>query len=117
MLLQHLHWYSEGKDGAGDVRVTNGAIEQIGKGLAPRANEQMIDLRDCLALPGLINAHDHFEWNVLQIHGHPPYSNFVEYAADVHRRDESPIRELLKIDFRDRLLWGGLKCSKLPALT
>ena len=109
MLLQHVHWYSDGKDGSGDIRITRGRIEEIGKGLAPRIREKAIGFRGCLALPGLINPHDHLDFNLLPIRGNPPYSNFTAYAAEVYRPHESPLREVLSIDHRDRLLWGGYK--------
>lgn len=109
LLLRNLHWYSEGKDGRGDIRLAKGHILDIGKGLVSHRGERTLDLRDFLALPGLINTHDHLEWNLIPPQGHPPYSNFKTYAADVHHPHESPIRELLKVDFRDRLLWGGYK--------
>ena len=53
----------------GDIRITGGAIEEIGKGLAPRIREESIELRDYLALPGLINPHDHLDFNLLPIPG------------------------------------------------
>ena len=94
MLLRDLHWYSREKDGRGDIRITRGNIEEIGRGLAPRRGEKVIDLRDSLALPGLINVHDHLELNLLPIRGHPPYSNLSGYVADVYRPEESPLRDL-----------------------
>ena len=109
MLLRHVHWYSDGKDGSGDIRIFGGAIEEIGKGLAPRIREESIELRDCLALPGLINPHDHLDFNLLPIPGNPPYSNLTAYAADIYRPNQSPLREMLSIPIRDRLLWGGYK--------
>ena len=109
MLLRHLHWYSDGKDGSGDIRISRGLIGEIGKGLAPRILEKVIEFRDCLALPGLINSHDHLDFNLLPIPGNPPYSNFTTYAAEIYRPDESPLREVLSTDHRDRLLWGGYK--------
>ena len=109
MLLRHLHWYSDGKDGSGDIRITRGRIEEIGKELAPRFREKAIGFRGYLALPGLINPHDHLDFNLLPIRGNPPYSNFIAFAAEIYRPDESPLREVLSTDHRDRLLWGGYK--------
>jgi cytosine/adenosine deaminase-related metal-dependent hydrolase len=109
LLLRHLHWYSEGADGEADIRLADGRIAEMGKGLAVRRGERVIVLSGFLALPGLINAHDHLEWNLLPLPGRPPYPNFSAYAADVYRPHELPIRELLAVDFRDRLLWGAYK--------
>ncbi len=109
MLLRHLHWYSKGRDGYGDIRVTRGKIEETGKGLATRLREKAIELGDYLALPGLINPHDHLEFNLLPRPGNPPYSNFTAYADEIYRPKETPLREVLNISLRDRLLWGGYK--------
>lgn len=40
----------------------DGFIEQVGSGPAPHADE-VIDERNCVAMPGLVNAHDHmYQW-------------------------------------------------------
>jgi hypothetical protein len=41
--------------------------------------------------------------------GTPPYSNYVEWSHDIYRPNESPLREIQRVDIKDRLLWGGLK--------
>ena len=109
MLLRHLHWYSDQSEGEGDLRITRGLIKEIGKGLAPGFRERVIDLRDCLALPGLVNAHDHLDFNLLPIPGHPPYSNFIDYAQEIYRPDEPPVCAMLRVPLRARLQWGGYK--------
>lgn len=109
LLLRNLHWYSDGVERQGDIRLANGRIHETGKGLAVQRREHVIALSGYLSLPGLINAHDHLEWNLLPVYGRPPYPNFAAYAVEVHRPHEPPIRELLRVAFRDRLLWGGYK--------
>ncbi len=40
----------------------DGFVEQIGSGAAPRADE-VVDEPNCVAMPGLVNAHDHmYQW-------------------------------------------------------
>ncbi len=68
-----------------------------------------VDLSGYLLLPGLINAHDHLEFNLFPRLGRRIYSNASEWAADIHRPDESPVRENLTVDKRTRLIWGGLR--------
>ncbi len=68
-----------------------------------------LDLAGHLLLPGLINAHDHLEFNLFPQLGRPPYANASEWAADVYRPDDSPVKEHLAVPKRVRLLWGGIK--------
>src|SRR4051794_26070914 len=68
-----------------------------------------LDLSGYLMLPGLINAHDHLELNLFPVLGKRIYSNAGEWAANVYRPAESPVREHNAIPKRVRLLWGAIK--------
>src|SRR6185436_9888811 len=41
--------------------------------------------------------------------GKPPYKNYREWGTDIYKPKESPIKEIEKVNLKDRLLWGGLK--------
>jgi cytosine/adenosine deaminase-related metal-dependent hydrolase len=73
----------------------------------PRAGP--VDLEGVMALPGLINAHDHLEFALFPRLGQGPYRNAREWAEAIYRPSESPIREHLAVSKADRLLWGGLR--------
>jgi cytosine/adenosine deaminase-related metal-dependent hydrolase len=60
-------------------------------------------------LPGLVNAHDHLEFNLFPRLGSGPYHNFREWAEDVYRPDQSPARDQLQIPKSVRIWWGALK--------
>ena len=72
-------------------------------------NAFLIDCTGKVALPGLINSHDHLEFNLFPRLGHGPYPNYKDWAADVYRPSESPLREHLAVPKTIRLWWGGLK--------
>ncbi|HLH37758.1 MAG TPA: hypothetical protein VKX39_01305 [Bryobacteraceae bacterium] len=73
------------------------------------AKSPALDLEGHLLLPGLVNAHDHLEFNLFPRLGRRIYSNASEWAADIHRPRESPVREHLELPKPLRLFWGALR--------
>ncbi len=86
-----------------DVTLARGRIAGLGKA------QGGLDLRGHMILPGLINSHDHLEFNLFPRLGHGPYLNASAWAHDVYHPDEPPVREHRRVDKRVRLYWGGLK--------
>jgi cytosine/adenosine deaminase-related metal-dependent hydrolase len=68
-----------------------------------------IDLTGFLVLPGLINAHDHLEFNLFPSLGRGPYRNAKSWASEIYRPSISPLKEHLALSKRSRMVWGGLK--------
>src|SRR5262249_32535773 len=69
----------------------------------------MIDIDGYVALPGLINAHDHLEFNLYPRLGRGPYPNSKAWSEDIYAPDRDPIRQHLQVPKSVRLLWGGIK--------
>ncbi|HSU59500.1 MAG TPA: amidohydrolase family protein [Bryobacteraceae bacterium] len=76
---------------------------------AKRHNPRTLDLRGFLILPGLINAHDHLEFNLFPRLGRRHYENATAWAEDIYCPEEAPIRQHLQVPKHLRLLWGGVK--------
>jgi cytosine/adenosine deaminase-related metal-dependent hydrolase len=68
-----------------------------------------LDLSGYLLLPGLINSHDHLEFNLFPRLGRGPHANYVEWAASVFHPDRAPLKEHLRVPKPTRLVWGALK--------
>jgi cytosine/adenosine deaminase-related metal-dependent hydrolase len=62
-----------------------------------------------LAFPGLVNSHDHLDFNSFPRLGHYPYPNYVEWGNDIHARDKGLINQVLRIPKALRILWGIYK--------
>ena len=109
LLLKNLCWHNGMEKIAGDVRIENGIIAEIGINLHPKKSELVGNFKDSFLYPGLINGHDHLEMNLYPKLGTPPYLNYVEWAKDIYHPTQSPLREIENLKIETRLLWGGLK--------
>jgi len=92
-----------------DVEVAGRVIRSLGKAGKPPRGAKVLDLSGHVIMPGLINAHDHLEFNLYSRLGRGTYRNAGGWAREVYRPDESPIKEQLRIPKGIRLIWGGLK--------
>ena len=69
----------------------------------------VLDLTGFLVLPGLINSHDHLEFNLFPNLGHRTYQNAKSWAEDIYQPSVSPVKEHLALSKHARIVWGGLK--------
>lgn len=60
-----------------------GMIAEVGSGPAPGGRiDQVLDLRGCVAVPGLVNAHDHlYQWAT---RGHQPEGGLFEWLKELY---------------------------------
>lgn len=85
----------------------DGLITEIGSGTPPRADE-VVDARSCVALPGLVNAHDHFyQWAT---RGYIPDGTLFEWLRALYpvwaRIDADTVRVAARAAMAKLLLSG-----------
>jgi cytosine/adenosine deaminase-related metal-dependent hydrolase/ubiquinone/menaquinone biosynthesis C-methylase UbiE len=68
-----------------------------------------IDLSGYLALPGLVNAHDHLDFGLFPRLGDGPYLNSAEWAHNIHGTYAALISRHNQIPKQSRCWWGVLR--------
>jgi len=97
--LQHIH-VEKGK-----IRsVTNNE-----KTLENNRKEWRIEFENAIAFPGLINSHDHLDFNLFPQIGNRIYNNYSEWGKDIHLKNKETINAVLKIPLSLRTQWGLYK--------
>jgi cytosine/adenosine deaminase-related metal-dependent hydrolase len=89
-----------------DLEIRRGRVQQFG---SPKGDGPQLNLDGYLILPGLINCHDHLEFNLFPRLGGSRYPNATAWAQDIYHLDRSPVKEHLAVPKAVRLAWGGLK--------
>jgi cytosine/adenosine deaminase-related metal-dependent hydrolase len=64
---------------------------------------------DALAFPGLINSHDHLDFNLFPPLANRIYDNYTEWGADIQKHNRQEIDPVLKIPQTLRTQWGVYK--------
>lgn len=68
-----------------------------------------VDLKGAIAFPGLVNSHDHLDFNLFPNIGNRVYRNYTEWGADIHQNNKQAINDVLKIPQALRTQWGLYK--------
>ncbi len=92
----------------GKIISFTGSLDKI-KAIQKKAEETSIDFENAIAFPGLINSHDHLEFNLFPKLGNKKYSDYVEWGKDIHKKDKSTIDEIIKIPASLRIEYGIYK--------
>jgi len=97
----------------GTVKISRSRIDTLDAGSddgpAGGCAGSSIDLRGFLLLPGFVNAHDHLEFALFPRLGNGSYTNWGEWAEDIHRQDADVIARHRQIPKDVRLWWGGIR--------
>lgn len=73
------------------------------------SDDLQFDFNGAIAFPGLINFHDHLDFNCFPVLSNGPYKNYTAWGKDIHRVHKSEINNVLKIPVQLRAQWGIYK--------
>lgn len=110
MLLYNLNIVET--EGSRHIRVENGKIKVVTddeKILQNNPKELGIRFENAIAFPGLINSHDHLDFNLFPQTGNRIYNNYSEWGKDIHLQNKETINAVLKIPQHLRTRWGLYK--------
>lgn len=68
-----------------------------------------VDFENALVIPGLINSHDHLDFNCFSPLGKRIYNNYTEWGTYIHKAYKEDINAVLKIPLKLRTAWGMYK--------
>ena len=106
MILNNLHVLNQ--EGARSIHMENGRISSVSRN-CENNNLVKIQFENALAFPGLINSHDHLDFNSFHPLGNHLYKNYTEWGEDIHKNNKEEIEAVLKIPQKLRILWGIYK--------
>jgi len=101
-----------GDEGLKNIRITDGKIQSVF--LAEKINETFeneaaLVFEDALAFPGLINSHDHLDFNLFPSIRNKVYNNYTEWGRDIHEKNKTQINKVLNVPPHLRVEWGIYK--------
>jgi cytosine/adenosine deaminase-related metal-dependent hydrolase len=93
-----------------NIVITGSKIMAIETGNTGNKNDQShIHFTDAIAIPGLINSHDHLDFNCFSVIGEKKFRNYTEWGKHIHESSKEPINAILKIPKYFRASWGMYK--------
>lgn len=93
-----------------NIRTTNDRIAEVSASpLAPMPNLPSLDLNGAVAFPGLINSHDHLDFNLFPALGNKTYSDYTKWGNYIHQNYKEEIGKVLKVPVCLREAWGIYK--------
>src|SRR4051812_32930968 len=90
------------------ISISKGKIEAIETGITD-VDELQLNFENAFAIPGLINSHDHLDFNCFAPLGQRKYHNYTEWGNDIHSTYKKEIDAVLKIPQHLRARWGIYK--------
>jgi cytosine/adenosine deaminase-related metal-dependent hydrolase len=108
MILNHVKM--AGSDELVNIRVDRDSISNVSSSLIAFTKGTLcLTFQNAIVFPGLINSHDHLDFNLFPQLGCQVYSNYTEWGKHIHKAYKKEIGEILKIPSLFRSEWGVYK--------
>jgi len=99
-----------GTDKLVNIRVDGGKIANISSSIINEVNGELaITFSNAIVFPGLINSHDHLDFDLFPQLGDKIYRNYTEWGQYIHKKYKNEIARVLKIPGPLRYRWGVYK--------
>lgn len=113
MLLRHVRLAEDNslkniridRDRIKDLQTIDGPVPEADPVSAP----QVLSFDGAMAFPGLINSHDHLDFNLFPMLGNRIYQDYTEWGKDIHFQNKTEIGRVLKVPRLLRTRWGLYK--------
>jgi cytosine/adenosine deaminase-related metal-dependent hydrolase len=93
-----------------NVRISGDKIISVSKAGIPHTIDPIqLTFEKAIVFPGLINSHDHLDFNLFPQLGNKIYKNYAEWGGYIHKNYKSEIDAILKIPVSLRAQWGMYK--------
>jgi cytosine/adenosine deaminase-related metal-dependent hydrolase len=92
------------------IRVQGDKIIAVSPGPGANADDPLkLTFENAIVFPGLINSHDHLDFNLFPQLGTRIYNNYTEWGKDIHQTFKEQIAEVLEVPLLLRSEWGVYK--------
>src|SRR5579863_1205753 len=115
MRLNNLRFLNEDGllDGLHDLWILDGKIAAMRPAQSTEdpvvPSQPALDLHGALAFPGLINSHDHLDFNLFPPLANRVYNSYNEWGPDIQANNRASIDPILSIPQQLRTQWGIYK--------
>jgi cytosine/adenosine deaminase-related metal-dependent hydrolase len=106
LILHNLHIINENVK---DISVDKGLIRFTAAEARAEEAVQHLYFENCIAFAGLINSHDHLDFDLFPRLGNRIYNDYVEWGRDIHAVNKPAINEVLQVPRHLRVKWGVYK--------
>src|SRR4051812_29304646 len=103
MLLKNVHIV--GAPVPQHIHIQDGRIKTVSDAADDHATASL-SFKNAIAFPGLINSHDHLDFNLFPQIGNRIYNNYTEWSRDIRKNNQTDIDAVLKIPIKLRTRWG-----------